>query len=90
LSAPSDLFAKKLQAWADDHQVDVRERRVRRLLNAGKTLEASRLREEILKETDFAARQLWQTIPNSSMEKPPWRAVAAGPYTPGKSRRWQP
>jgi len=46
---------------------------MRKLLGAGKTTEASKLGSEILKETDFAARQIWQTIPGSSAETPPWR-----------------
>jgi hypothetical protein len=90
LSKASQLFRKKLQDWADTNRIDVREAKVRRLLNAGKTMEASRLRDEIVKETEFAARQLWGTIPNSSMERPPWKAATSGPYTPAKSSRWQP
>jgi hypothetical protein len=68
LSRASELFANKLQAWADERRIDAREAKVRRLLNAGKTIEASQLRAEVLKETDFAARQIWESIENSSME----------------------
>jgi hypothetical protein len=35
LSKASDLFHKKLQAWADSRQIDIRETKVRRLLNSG-------------------------------------------------------
>src|SRR5262249_833087 len=84
LSAASELFGKKLQAWADERRMDVREPKVRRLLNAGKTLEASQLRSEIFKEMDLASRQIWETIPGSSAERPPWKTVTPGPYTPSK------
>jgi hypothetical protein len=55
----------------DERRIDVSEARMRKLLGAGKTTEASKLGSEILKETDFAARQIWQTIPGSSAETPP-------------------
>jgi hypothetical protein len=74
----------------DERRIDVSEARMRKLLGAGKTTEASKLRSEILKETDFAARQIWQTIPGSSAETPPWKKAVAAPYSPAKSRRWQP
>src|SRR5262245_32500262 len=90
LSAASELFGKKLQAWADERRMDVREPKVRRLLNAGKTLEASQLRSEIFKEMDLASRQIWETIPGSSAERPPWKTVTPGPYMPSKSKRWKP
>jgi len=81
---------KKLQDWADERRIDVSEAGMRKLLGAGKTTEASKLGSEILKETDFAARQIWQTIPGSSAETPPWKKAVAAPYSPAKSRRWQP
>jgi hypothetical protein len=84
------LFRKKLQNWADTNRIDVRDAKARRLLNAGKTTEASQLRDEVMKEMNFAARQLWETIPNSSLERPLWKASVPGPYTPAKARRWQP
>jgi hypothetical protein len=28
-------------------------------------------------------REAGDSIPNSSMERPPWKVVTAGPYTPG-------
>jgi hypothetical protein len=59
--------------------------------SGGKTAEASRLRDEVMKEVNFAACQLWETIPNSSLERPPWKASTPGPYTPaslgGRGRR---
>jgi len=90
LTKASELFGRKLQAWADERRIDVREAKVRRLLNAGKTLEASQLRSEIYKEMDRASRQLWDSIPGSSLERPPWKTLTPGPYTPSKSNRWKP
>src|SRR5262249_44597231 len=58
--------------------------------HSGMTIQASQLRSEIYKETDFAARQIWESIPNSSIERPPWKQTVAGPYTPGRGAKMAP
>jgi hypothetical protein len=65
----------------DERRIDVSEARMRKLLGAGKTTEASKLRSEILKETDFAARQICDSrliSRDTALEKGGSRTLFAG------------